>query len=488
MMKRSRMSALRRLIFTGILIAVLLVPLAPVQAGGPPGKSSPAPVSRFGVVEAYYRPGDASDLNVGWDRIIFEWPKFQPNGPDDFDTSAVSEAWLNDDRQAGREVIGLLKNTPPWASGSDKLGAPPKGLDLPIDDPGNYWAAFVQRTVRYYGERWGIKHWIIYNEPDLRPGEISWYEFDGGVVDYYRMLKVAYLAAKSANPDAVIHLAGMAWWTDKTSGRTPYLKRLLAVIALDPDAYSYHFYFDVVMVHVYFSTSSVWSMINEIQGILWSYELQDKPIWIDETNARPSRDPLVQLPPNLAYNITLDQQADFLVQAAALALAIGVERFAVYRLYDNHFTPGVTEPWGLVRGDGSRRPAFMAYRTIIQTFSNTVSAHWYYTENASLVTLEQSDKTVYVLWARKTKPVRFFIYSKTAGEPADRVNFYGPATPLQSASTPGFNEWWYVIDTPPAVPDDSGEIMVEGAPTIVIASGPARTVWIEVDGLYWQLR
>jgi hypothetical protein len=191
--------------------ALTLVPLAPVLAGGPGNNPAPPPVSpRFGVVEAFYRPDDARALGVGWERIIFEWAQFQPDGPGEFDTAAVPDEWLLDAQRGGREVVGLIKNTPPWASDSHKLGAPPDGLDLPIDDPANVWAAFVQRLVKYYGETWGIRHWIIYNEPDLRPGEIGWYEFDGDATDYAHMLKVAYLAAKTANPDAVIHMAGMA--------------------------------------------------------------------------------------------------------------------------------------------------------------------------------------------------------------------------------------------------------------------------------------
>jgi hypothetical protein len=482
-------TSLWRLTFACLWIGLILAPLVPAQAMTPATRYSAAPPeSRFGIVEAYYRPGDARDLNVGWDRVIFEWPKFQPDSPDQFLTDAVPADILSEARLAGREVIGLLKNTPLWASGTTKLGAPPQGLDLPLDDPGNVWAAFVRRTVQYYGEQWGINHWIIYNEPDLRPGEIGWYEFDGTVEDYYRMLKVAYLAAKAVNPDAVIHLAGMAWWTDKTAGRDPYLQRLLTVIARDPDAADHHYYFDVVMVHVYFSTRNVWNMLVEIEGILWHFDLQNKAIWIDETNARPSQDPFVQLAPGLPYNITLEQQADFLVQAAALGLAAGVERFAVYRLYDDHFVPGVSEPWGLVRSDGSRRPAFATYRTIIETFSGTTDAQWLYSENASLVVLTQPGQTVYVLWVRKTLPVTFYISAFWPDEEATQISVTGAAQTVVSASTEHFKSAWFTISAPAAVLDSSGEVVVEGTPTILIASGDARLVSVEVEGKFWQLR
>lgn len=444
--------------------------------------------TRFGIVEAYYRPADARDLNVGWERIIFEWAQFQPTGPDDYVTAVIPDDWLIQANLAGREVIGLLKNTPHWASGSDKLGAPPTGLDLPIDDPGNYWAAFVRRTVQYYGERWGVNHWIIYNEPDLRPGEIGWYEFDGGVQDYYDMLKVAYMAAKSVNPDCVIHLAGMAWWTDKNAGREPYLERLLEIAAWDADAYDYGFFFDVVMVHVYFSPLNVWNVIVETKGILEHYRLQGKPIWVDETNASPSFDPFAATPPDPPYHVSLSQQADFVVQAAAMSLAAGVERFAIYRLYDDHFVPGTTEPWGLVRMDGSRRPAFEAYRTVINTFNGTRDAQWLHSQRSSLVTLEQPGRTVYVMWARSPDPVRFFVEAARYDEIAQQIGVTGATRSWLPLVVPGVDGHWFALDAPGAIPGADDTVTVEGSPVMLVLEGPPRAVWIEVEGTEWKLR
>ncbi len=442
----------------------------------------------FGIVEAYYRPADARDLNVGWERIVFEWAKFQPTGPADFETSVIPDDWLIHAQVAGREVIGLLKNTPHWASGSGKLGAPPTGLDLPVTDPNNYWAAFVRHTVQYYADTWGIRHWIIYNEPDLRPGEIGWYEFDGDVEDYYHVLKVAYMAAKSVNPDSVIHLAGMAWWTDKAAGRKPYLERLLDIAAWDADAYDYDFFFDVVMVHIYFSPLNVWNVIVETRSILEHYKLQKKPVWVDESNASPSVDPFAVTPPDPPYAVTLSQQSDFIVQAAAMSLAAGVERFAVYRLYDDHFVPGTTEPWGLVRLDGSRRPAFEAYRTVISTFSGTTEAHWLHSQRSTLVTLEQPGRTVYVMWARTPDPVRFYVWADRAAATAQQIGVTGATRLIQPQSVPGVDDWWFALDTPGAVPGDSGAVMVEGTPVILVVDGGPRPVWIEVEGTQWTLR
>lgn len=468
---------------------VALIGLAALLLGAWPAdaqqQGAVAP-SRFGVVEAYYRPADARDLRAGWERIIFEWPRFQPDGPHQYNLDAVPESWLRDARDAGREVVGLLKNTPLWASEIKMLGAPALGLERPIDDPANYWAAFVRQTVSYYSAHWGIHRWIIYNEPDIRPGEMHYYEFDGTEADYYRMLKVAYLAARSVDPQAQIHLAGMAWWGDAASGREPYLKRLLDIIAQDPAARANGYFFDVATVHVYFGTRNVWRLIVETRGILEHYGLGGKPIWVGETNARPSVDPRAALPPS-AYTVSLTQQADYIVQAAAMALAAGAERFAVYRLYDDNYQPGLTEPWGLVRADGTRRPAFNAYQMVIESFGNVWAAQRYLSARSTLITLREPGRTVYVVWARQDEPVRFHTYSNFTGETALVYRPTGEASALRSQSVPGHPAAWFAVETPGALPQPDGEILVEGAPAVLVIGGPPRAVWIEVGGMTWQL-
>ena len=483
------MSTLSQTLMRGVLLLTLLAMTLAAAAGAVPTTAqqwdAPAP-SPFGVVEAYYRPGDARDLRAGWERIIFEWPRFQPDGPHQYNLDAVSESWLRDARDAGREVVGLLKNTPLWASDIKMLGAAPHGLDLPIDDPANVWAAFVRKTVAHYSANWGIHRWIIYNEPDIRPGEMPWYEFDGTEADYYQMLKVAYLAARSVDPQAKIHLAGMAWWGDAVNGREPYLKRVLDIAAQDPAARANGYFFDVATVHIYFGTHNVWRLIVETRGILEHYGLGDKPIWVGETNARPSVDPLAALPAS-PYNVSLAQQAAFIVQAATLTLAAGGERFAVYRLYDDNYRPGVTEPWGLVRADGTRRPAFNAYQMVISSFTQTTAAQRYLSERSTLVTLRQPGRTAYVVWARKDEPVRFHVYSHFSGETGLVYLPTGEVSAIHSETLPSREAAWYVVETPGAVAQPDGEFLIEGMPAVLVIGGPPRAVWIEVGGTTWQL-
>ncbi|VAW32814.1 hypothetical protein MNBD_CHLOROFLEXI01-1330, partial [hydrothermal vent metagenome] len=102
---------------------------------------------RFGAVESFWAPNEATQLGVGWERILFYWNEIQPSGPNDWNTLHVPEEWLNEANAQGRQVVGLLKNTPNWATEGDFASGVPNGLYLPVDDPANLWANYVRRVA-----------------------------------------------------------------------------------------------------------------------------------------------------------------------------------------------------------------------------------------------------------------------------------------------------------------------------------------------------
>jgi hypothetical protein len=88
----------------------------------------------------------------------------------------------------------------------------------------------------------------------------------------------------------------------------------------------------------------------------------DKPLWLTETNAAPSTDPAWPVT-SPTFAITLDEQAHFIIQSLAMALAGGANRVAIYKMADVPADRAANpEPFGLVREDGSRRPAFSAFQ------------------------------------------------------------------------------------------------------------------------------
>ncbi len=321
------------------MLAAWIAAAIPARADEPRAQSEPPVVMRFGVVNAYEDPEAAAELGITWEQITFDWAAFQPSGPDDFVSRSVHAAWLESAADSGREVVGLIAGTPRWASESGAWSAIPDGLDRPLDDPDNTWAAFVTRLVATYAPL-GVHQWIISEEPNIRPGE-GRVRFVGAVEDYARLLRVASLAARAADPDARILVAGMAGWADSAAGRDPYLTRLLAVLRADAESAAHGTYFDAVVVRAFDSTQAVWDSITQARGALDDAGLADKPIWLI-TNAGPTLDPASPSEGGV-FGITPDQQADFVIQAVAISFALGVERVAIDRLADTDGPPARSE-------------------------------------------------------------------------------------------------------------------------------------------------
>ena len=358
----------------------------------PTTPTPPTPDRRFGIVEGFWVPEETAELNVGWERIIFYWREIQPTGPDDWNTLHVLEEWLTEARANGRSVMGLLKNSPAWATDGAGEAGLPRGLYLPVDDPENLWANYVRRVATYYGPL-GVHDWVVWNEPEIKPGVFG-YEFDGTIDDYVQLLKVTAVVMREVDPEAKIHLAGMTWWHDVT-----YLDRLLAAIAAEPDAPQHGYYFDAVTLHIYFRSETVRGITEEVDGILAKHGFSDKEIWINETNASPTSDPLwpVTRP---QFPINLDQQAWYIVQAYALGFAAGADSIGVYKMLDILLPEG-GEAFGILRPDQSKRPAFEAYKTTIATLSHfTEVVIEQETRQAYAIRFEIPRGTAHVLWAR----------------------------------------------------------------------------------------
>jgi hypothetical protein len=164
------------------------------------------------------------------------------------------------------------------------------------------------------------------------------------------------------------------------------------------------YYFDALPLHIYFRADTVYTIVREMRDILERYGLGDgnrrlHSIWITETNASPNLDPLWQVE-RPQYQITLDQQAAFLTQAAALGLAGGADHIGVYKLFDWSLPPGA-ESFGLIRADGSRRPAYYTWQTVIAQMNGVQSASLAQTEIANVVRLvREGGDQVFVAWAR----------------------------------------------------------------------------------------
>lgn len=414
--------------------------------------------NRFGAVEAYLLPEEAAQLRVGWDRMIIHWNGRQPRGADEWVVSSEEIEQVKTAAAAGREIVALLMGTPPWATDGLPLGGVPRGLYLPVDDPNNLWANFVRRVVGEYRSR--INHWIIWNEPDIALEDYG-AQFAGSVEDYYQLVKVAYLAAKQANPDAVIHLAGLTYWHDVVYNRPPYLKRFLDAAVKDPTGAAYNYYFDVVTVHIYFRTETVFDIINFYRSLLKQYGLRPA-IWLNETNAAPMDDPQYPWKGPL-LPVTMDEQASFIIQANALALAAGAQRTAVYKFYDQAAPIPGGDSYGLFRPDGSARPAVEAFRVVTTHFAGVRRASMESRAAYHLIVLDRGRAITRVLWARGGQDVTVRLRAAAHVGSATLYDHLGRAYPL-AADRAGY----YSLALKAAHCYEGYGCVVGGAPWIVV--------------------
>ncbi len=267
---------------------------------------------------------------------------------------------------------------------------PPAGLDTPIfsdgtDRPGpgktinpaNRWAAFVYQAVARYrpggaaGREvpgWpsgrGVRAWEIWNEPDLA------FFWGGTATDYARLLKVAAIAARQADPQARILFGGLAIFE-----KPDWLREVLIALQDDPDPdlrNAFGWYFDVLPIHSYSYAWQTFRYLNQAKGTLQSFGLT-KELWVNESGLPVWDDyPGPTWDPNSGYRGTMEEQAAYVVQSAAYAIWLGARAIFHFMLHDDCGNgPNSHDAFGLYRNpdpapcypsDAWARPAATAYR------------------------------------------------------------------------------------------------------------------------------
>jgi hypothetical protein len=496
-------------------LLVLLASSLPAAADSPNTSSSalaPAagivqPKERFfGAVQAIYNPDRAAQAGVQWERLVFPWAIIQKNGPDSWGPGYFSDDQIAQEVARGIEVVGVATYTPQWASTNPAKGAPtnvPANLNLAFDDPKNYWGQYMYKLAARYKDK--INTWVVWNEPDLYTMALR-YTWDGGEDDYYQLLKVAYQAVKKANPNARIALGGMTYWYDKLNNRVPYLERLLYLMAKDPTAAKYNNYFDIVTIHQYSNPLNIYAATVKFRKILDIYGLR-KQIWIGESNVVPYDDPIGKIDKPL--HATMDQQAAYIIQAFALARAAHADRMSVYKLVDEA-PEGPGELYGLVRNDGSPRPAFTAYQTAVRYLtapttavytwdgateppndgqvnsllaSNDHHPQWLWPAAVNRVTVERGEERVNVVW--NGTPTKATAKVPAAAKTATVVNKLG-----QTVGEVTARDGAYSVDLAPSAdntdPRDPSLYLVGGDPLLLVEKvqplpdaieAPVEVVW-----------
>jgi hypothetical protein len=470
-----------------------------VPAHAAPADSQRVADARFGVAEGFRNPAVMADIGAGWERLILPWDQIQPDRPGDFSNlgRTITTAQIQTELNRGTRIAGLFQFTPGWAAinPADGKRAVPKNLDLPFDDPNNYFGQYVYQTAKFYAGQ--IDQWIIWNEPEFKPGDPGAggsYTWLGSDAEFAQLLKVGYLAVKQANPHAVVSFPGTSYWIDVNSNRPLFYDRILSILAQDPEATAHNYYHDVVSLNLYRAPDDVYRVHGVFKSIQARYGI-DKPVWLTETNAMPSDDSAIACADkhtNEAIRTTMDQQAAYAIQAEALAAAAGYQKIEFYQMVDAN---PCSEPavWGITRDDGSPRPVEEALKVAVSNFAGYTNARFvpltretaawsaWPDDPNSLVPNWQvyqvafdkpGNQRVTALWNGDGAPLRVRIPKN--GSSAQLVDRLGNAQPLQE------NQGWWVVDLPAAtacfkindqIKDPEGYHFIGGDPLLIVEAG-----------------
>ena len=293
---------------------------------------------------ARYR--NALILGAGWNRWPLYWDRIE----------TIAESWLwspydelvTADVANGLQINAILLGRPPFRQDGDSIanlfepvfadGADHTVLDVPIN-PNNPWAQFVYRVVSRYkpggilaSDRGffkgaGIKVWEIWNEPDL---PAFW---RGGTRAYARLLKVAAIVIKTADPDATVMFGGLLF-----PGGGNFLSSVLQHFKNDELRVEYNWYFDAVAVHSYDDPWRSGWLTKVVQDTLAEFELA-RPVWVNETGVSVWDDypgPVWATAAEERVRLaTAQEQANFLIMSAAFAWAKGAQKVFYHQLYDD---------------------------------------------------------------------------------------------------------------------------------------------------------
>ncbi len=453
---------------------------------------------------------------AAWNRFPFYWQNIETS-PGQYNFTAQDQA-VSDDVAKRLSTLAILLGTSPvyasaasaqgldaqpeqvtlWPSGRTRqfpemtahsANSAPANLDRAVfsdgtDIPGpgksintdNPWARYVYETVNRYkpggvlakARGWtagqGVSHWEVWNEPDWS------FFWAGSVEQYYRLLKVGYLAAKQADPTCRVMVGGLATYFDPN-----WFPQLLQVMSADPnqgERAARNHYFDAVAIHFYSRSADALDHTARARSLLSAYGLT-KPIWVTESGVPVWDDyPGPQEDPASPYRATQQEQASYIIQSAAYAFYSGASVLFHFQLHDDCGNgPTARDAYGLYRNeagaacypsDAAARPSLQAYRVVASQFRG-LEPLWRITPNGDHEQVAfyraSTGHRFTVLWATQGHDVQAQVAAAAASATLIDANGSARTISAQGGS--------YSIALPRATNQNlpgSAEYMIGGAP------------------------
>lgn len=345
--------------------------------------------------------GRALELDPGLSRMGLRvlWSELQPSEADPilWDQLVNFENELRSLKAAGIKPVVLIKHAPEWALMENvREDGQPTACGPIKADKFEAFASFLEQLVaRYSTQEFNVHDWEIGNEPDVDPDLVPidygfgcWGDIDdplyGG--EYFgSMLNYVAPRIRQADPGATIWLGGLLLatpnTTDPAKGKPEFfLKGILEAGAGDSfDVVPYHWhpsYWDAT--DDYDLNGSVWDArgggvrgkAEYIRQTLSAYGL-DKPLVLNETGFGCREDQVFCIGPTYPEEKFFQNQADMLIRMYVRGASVDLDGIIWYTLNG----PGWRNA-GLLNNDYSYRPAFVAYKTMVEYLSGS-----YYTSS-----------------------------------------------------------------------------------------------------------
>ncbi len=357
-------------------ISIATTPPPPVKVEPVPSVASPPheDIHQYGfsagdLVDLSRRDLDATldaytDLGIKWVRVDIPWSVVQR-------TSAADYEWSSYDRvveAAARhrlKVLMILDYTPQWARPAE---CTEDYACAPLTP--NQFAYFAGTAVKRYKPK-GVTHWEVWNEPN----HVPFWRPAPNVAGYTALLKAVYTSIKREDPAAFVITGGLSP-AFTGGGEIAPAEFLSGIYANGGKGY-----FDAIGHHPYSYPAlptwnegwTGWMQMQEMRAVMVAQGDTAKQIWLTEYGAPTNGPgPLATLSnfnfANAPDHVDEALQAEMVRQSVAMYRTYDwVGPLFWYQYRDRGTAPDSNENFfGLVRADGSRKPAYDVMRGLLR--------------------------------------------------------------------------------------------------------------------------